>query len=40
MKDIELISLGPEIWPKEFETVTYFTFWSEEYHIHINILTL
>ena len=40
MEDIELISLGPEIWLKKFETVTHFTFWLEQYHIYIHILTL
>ena len=39
MKDIEPIDLGLGDRPREFETMSHFTFWSE-YHIHIHILTL
>ena len=40
MEDIEPIDLGLGDWPREFETVTHFTFWSEQYHNYIHILTL
>ena len=34
MEDIEPIELGLGDQPNEFETVTYFTFLLEQYHIH------
>ena len=40
MEDIEPIDLGLGDWPREFETVTHFTLWSEQYHIRIYTLTL
>ena len=40
MEDIEPIDLGLGDRPKEFETVTHFTFRSEQYHIYIHTLTL
>ena len=40
MEDIEPIDLGLGDQSREFETVTHFTFWSEQYHIHIYTLTL
>ena len=38
MKDIEPIDLGSWDQPKEFETMTHFTFWSEQHQIHIHTL--
>ena len=40
MEDIEPIDLGSGDRPREFETVTHFTFRLEQYHIHIHTLTL
>ena len=40
MEDIEPIDLGLGDRPREFETVTHFTFRLEQYHIHIHTLTL
>ena len=40
MEDIEPIDLGSGDRPREFETVTHFTFRSEQYYIHIHTLTL
>ena len=40
MEDIEPIDLGLGDRPREFETVTHFTFRSEQYYIHIHTLTL
>ena len=40
IEDIEPIDLGLGDRPREFETVTHFTFRSEQYHIHIHTLTL
>ena len=40
MEDIEPIDLRLGDRPREFETVTQFTFRSEQYHIHIHTLTL
>nr|CAN81760.1 hypothetical protein VITISV_000428 [Vitis vinifera] len=40
MEDIEPIDLGLGDRPREFETVTHFTFRSKQYHIHIHTLTL
>ena len=40
MDDIEPFDLGSGDRPREFKTMTHFTFWSEQYHIHIHTLTL
>ena len=40
MEDIEPIDLGSGDRPREFGTVTHFTFWLEQYHTHIHTLTL
>ena len=40
MEDIEPIDLGSGDRLREFETVTHFTFWLEQYHTHIHTLTL
>ena len=40
MEDIEPFDLGLRDRPREFETLTHFTFRSEQYHIHIHTLTL
>ena len=40
MEAIEPIDLGLGDWPKEFETMTHFTFWSNQHHIYIHTLTL
>ena len=40
IEPIEPIDLGLGDRPREFETVTHFTFRSEQYHIHIHTLTL
>ena len=40
MEDIEPIDLGLRDRPREFETMLHFTFWSEQCHIYICILTL
>ena len=40
MEDIEPIDLGSRDRPREFETVTHFTFLSEQHHIRFHTLTL
>ena len=40
MEDIEPIDLGSGDRPREFETVTHFTFWLEQCHMHTHIPTL